>query len=291
MSVVANLPLTQIKIQIAKILYFWVTLFTGKKRRIISRNEITFEVDIQEGLDLSLFLFGNFQKHVSENPFIQLPENATIIDVGANFGLMSLNYAKTYPKGKVYAFEPTHYALEKLKRNLELNPKLNERVQVTNSFISSEVSDTPGIKAYSSWKVDGSKDSDKHDTHGGTAKSTDGVGSITLDAFCAQNNIDKIDFIKIDTDGHELEILTGAKDAIKKYLPIIIFEIGIYVMEERDIDFSHYSDYFKSIGCRMFNSSSGKEITLENYLTHIPQRGTIDILAVPAEKMNLTKLS
>ena len=62
MSALANLPLTQIKIQIAKILYFWVTLFAGKKRRIIKRNGIKYEVDIQEGLDLSLFLFGNFQK-------------------------------------------------------------------------------------------------------------------------------------------------------------------------------------------------------------------------------------
>jgi len=290
MSILANLPLTQIKIQIAKVLYFFVTLFTGKKRRIIERNGITYEVDIQEGLDLSLFLFGNFQKHVSENRFIILPKTATIIDVGANFGLMSLNYAKTYSEGQIYAFEPTHYALEKLKRNLELNPEFSKRIRVTNSFISSEINETPDIKAYSSWKVDGSMDDNKHVTHGGTAKSTDGVGSITLDAFCKKNNINKIDFVKIDTDGHELEILKGAKGAIENFKPIIIFEIGIYVMVERGIDFSSYSDYFSSINFRMFNSINGREIKLSNYKNHIPQKGTIDILAVHKDKMGITTL-
>jgi len=281
MSALANLPLTQIKIQIAKVLYFFVTLFTGKKRRIIERNGITYEVDIQEGLDLSLFLFGNFQKHVSENKLISLPENATILDVGANFGLMTLSYAKLYPKGKIYSFEPTHYALEKLKRNIELNPELAGRITVTNSFISDQKNNNPDIKAYSSWKVDGSKEADKHDTHGGTAKSTDGVGSITLDAFCKQHDISKIDFIKIDTDGHELNILKGAKDIINQHKPSIIFEIGMYLLDEQSIPFSDYADFFESINCTMYHSVSGIVINRENYASHVPQRGTIDIIAIP----------
>jgi len=281
MSALANLPLTQIKIQIAKVLYFFVTLFTGKKRRIIERNGITYEVDIQEGLDLSLFLFGNFQKHVSENKLISLPENATILDVGANFGLMTLSYAKLYPKGKIYSFEPTHYALEKLKRNIALNPDLANRITVTNNFISDEVNDNPDIKAYSSWKVDGSKEKDKHDTHGGTAKSTVGVGSITLDAFCKQHNISKIDFIKIDTDGHELHILKGSKDIVNQHKPSIIFEIGMYLLDEHSIPFSDYADFFESINCTMYHSVSGIVINRDNYASHVPQRGTIDIIAIP----------
>ena len=281
MSILANLPLTQIKIQIAKVLYFFVTLFTGKKRRIIERNGITYEVDIQEGLDLSLFLFGNFQKHVSENKLISLPENATILDVGANFGLMTLSYAKLYPKGKIYSFEPTHYALEKLNRNIELNPELASRITVTNSFISDQENNNPDIKAYSSWKVDGSKEADKHDTHGGTAKSTDGVGSITLDAFCKQHDISKIDFIKIDTDGHELNILKGSKDIVNQHKPSIIFEIGMYLLDEHSIPFSDYADFFESINCTMYHSVSGIVINRENYASHVPQRGTIDIIAIP----------
>ncbi|MBL4624626.1 MAG: FkbM family methyltransferase [Flavobacteriales bacterium] len=281
MSLLVNLPLTQIKIQIAKILYFWVTLFTGKQRRIIERNGITYEVDIQEGLDLSLYLFGNFQKHVSENKLISLPNDATILDVGANFGLMTLNYATLYPEGKVYSFEPTHYALEKLKRNIELNPNLADRITVTNSFISNEVNEKPDIKAYSSWKVDGSKEVDKHDIHGGTAKPADGVGSITLDAFCKEHNIDKIDFIKIDTDGHELQILTGSKEVINRHKPSIIFEIGMYLLDEQNIPFSAYADFFESINCTMYHSLNGAVITGENYANHVPQRGTIDIIAIP----------
>ena len=85
-----NFPLTKIKIGIAKILYFFVSIVYGKKPRIITRNNITYEVDLSEGIDLSLFLFGKFQKHVTNSELLKISKDATIIDVGANFGLMSL---------------------------------------------------------------------------------------------------------------------------------------------------------------------------------------------------------
>ncbi|MBT6439757.1 MAG: FkbM family methyltransferase, partial [Flavobacteriales bacterium] len=109
----------------------------------------------------------------------------------------------------------------------------------------------------------------------------DGVGSITLDAFCKQHDISKIDFIKIDTDGHELNILKGAKDIINQHKPSIIFEIGMYLLDEQSIPFSDYADFFESINCTMYHSVSGIVINRENYASHVPQRGTIDIIAIP----------
>ena len=114
------LPITRIKIFGAGILYKATTLFAGKEKRIIEREGVKYEVDLAEGIELSMFLFGKFQSHITKNPFLRLPADGVVIDIGANVGLMSLQFAKMVPAGRVYSFEPTHYALERLKRNLEL---------------------------------------------------------------------------------------------------------------------------------------------------------------------------
>ncbi len=276
-----NFPITKIYIYIAKVLYFFVTIVYGKKPRIITRSGITYEVDLSEGTDLSLFLFGSFQKHVTKSELLSIPKDATIVDVGANFGLMSLPFAQLAPEGKVYSFEPTHYALAKIKRNLSLNPELAKHIEVINSFVSAKTTENAGIKAFSSWKVNNEKAEVMHPTHLGAAKSADGVGSITLSDFCKKENLARLDFIKIDTDGHEYEVLQGAGEAIAKYRPQIIFEIGLYVMTEKGIDFSFYSDYFGKLNYLMYDSASKALITMENHKKYIPAKGTIDIIAKP----------
>jgi len=279
--IIRTVPINRLKMRIATLLYSVISIFYGKKPRIVNQNGILFEVDLSEAIDLSLFLFGSFQKHVIKNELVSLPKNATIIDIGANFGVMSLQFAKIASEGKVYSFEPTHYALAKLRRNLELNPELAKRIEVINSFLSSKSSAIADIKAYSSWKVNNEKSDDMHPEHKGAAKSTEGVGSLSLDDFCRSRKLEKLDFIKIDTDGHEYKILEGAKETISRYRPQLIFEIGLYVMVEKNIDFSFYSNYFKELNYRMYASKSSDVITFENHKKYIPKKGTIDVIAKP----------
>ena len=96
------LPITRIKIFGAKILYQITTLFVGKKRRVIDRDGVKYEVDLAEGIELSLFLFGKFQSHITNNSFLKIKDDFTIIDIGANVGLMTMQFAKLVPKGSVY---------------------------------------------------------------------------------------------------------------------------------------------------------------------------------------------
>ena len=276
-----NIPLTRIKIFGAKILYFFTSLFVDtKKKHLIQRNDIHFEVDLTEGIDLSLYLFNDFQSHVYKNKFVQLKADDIIFDIGANVGIMSLNFAKNASNGKVYAFEPTHYALNKLKKNLSLNPKLAKRIIVTNTFISASSDANPNITAFSSWSLTNRTEND-HQFHLGTPKSTEGVPSITLDDFVSNHNINKLDFIKIDTDGHEYEVFKGGKNTIQTLRPKIIFELGLYVMKEKNFDFDFYWNYFQPMNYKLYDSDSLKEITIENYKNHLPKYGSIDVLAIP----------
>ncbi len=275
-----RLPTTRIKLFVAAIIYRVLHLFLRKDKYVIVRDGITYEVDLSEAADLSIFLFGKFQRHVSSNKYVNLLKDAVIFDVGANFGIMSLHYAKVASAGMVYAFEPTHYAICRLKRNIELNAELAGRIIAIQSFVSSSSSRETDIKAYSSWKVAGEPKDQKHSLHGGTVKTAEGVGVVSLDDFCSKNAISRLDFIKIDTDGYEYEVLKGARRVISEFKPTIIFEIGLYAMKEKNIEFKHYSDFFGSLGYSLYNSVNFETINSANYIEHIPERGTIDILAV-----------
>ncbi|MDN4165446.1 FkbM family methyltransferase [Cytophagales bacterium LB-30] len=279
-----RLPLTIIKIKIAAILYRLVKIFVWNDHQIITRQKIRYAVDLKEGLDLSLFLFGSFQKHVTHSALYKIPADATIIDIGANVGLMSLQFAQMAPQGKVYAFEPTDYAFGKLQKNLSLNPDLAQRIVVYKSFVSNQEQEKAEIVAYSSWQVAGANSHDKHPVHLGSAMEASDTGSTTLDAFVKEKQLNRIDFLKIDTDGHEFEVFGGAQATIKQFQPVIVFEIGQYVMQEKGIDFSFYYQYLSPLGYKLYDSKSEKAITLTNYQDIIPRKGTIDIIAIPAAK-------
>ncbi|MFC1595086.1 FkbM family methyltransferase [Patescibacteria group bacterium] len=273
------MPLTRIKIWIARMLYYITTIIYGNKKRQIIRNGITFEVDLSEGLDLSLFIFGNFQKHIYKNKNIFIPKDGVIFDIGANIGIMALNFATQVPDGKVLAFEPTHYGCQKLIRNVQFNPSIAKRIELIQSFVSGKSSETSDLKAYASWNVGHKKDEEAHSVHGGLVKSAEGVNAISLDDFIQNHKISRVDLIKIDTDGHEFEILKGAQNLIKSFNPVIIFEVGLYIMKENDISFKDYIFFFSSLHYNLYDSGSGDMITENNYLNYIPKRGTIDVIA------------
>ena len=278
--VLNQIPLTRIRLIIARLLYILLHWVFRKDNYIIRRHGVCYEVGLAEGIDLSLFLFGNFQNHVTSRKYLNLPQNAVVFDIGANIGSMTLRFAQHASVVKIYAFEPTNFAYNKLLRNLSLNPELAQRVTPIQLFLSDQTVSDHHIKAYSSWRVDGNA-VNIHPLHGGTIKSAESVPAVTIDDFCLENKVGKINLIKIDTDGHELRVLKGARRTVAKHVPYIVFELGIYVMQEMGIEFEQFYDYFVALNYKLLNVKNGRNITLQNYTNQIPQRSTIDIIAIP----------
>lgn len=278
---------TTLKIFGARVLNKIVRLFVRDPFVCVKRRGIWYELDLNEGIDLAIFLFGSFQKHVYLNRLLKIDGPGTIVDVGANIGSMSLMFAKTFPEARVYAFEPTQYAYTKFRRNQDLNPDLAGRITLVQSFISDVPTPNHDIKAYASWRVGGAKDhGEQHPVHLGTVKAADGVAATTLDAYSAQNSLTDIRLIKIDTDGYESQVLQGAKLIIKTQRPYVLFEVGVYVMDEQGIDFDWYLSFFEGLGYVLYDSLTSRLITRHNWLEIIPRYGTVDVLAVPAEQQS-----
>ena len=277
---IMKIPMTRVKLGLARMLYCLFHTILRQDKQIIQRKGVFYEVDLAEGIDLSLYIFGNFQDYVSRSRYFSIPTDAVIFDVGANIGSMTLAFSKMVPKGHVYAFEPTDYAYSKLLKNISLNPQIASRITPIQRFLGDQNRQTHDMKAYASWKVNGNSPL-SHPLHGGAVKPADSVPVLKLDSFCLENEIQRVDLIKIDTDGHEYKVLMGAHKTIKTYLPCIIFEIGGYVLKEQQLEFEHFYSYFDRFGYRLLNAKNGKNIGLDNFTKHIPLRTTTDIIAIP----------
>jgi len=151
--------------------------------------------------------------------FIELLNYAdTFFDIGANTGIYSLIAAGGNPRRMVYAIEPVPRVLDCLRRNIELNKLHNIRINpyaitnydgeitlyVPNSAIPTDASTLEGFRM--------------------TADNIS-VQAKTIDSFVSQNEISKVDLMKIDTEGTEHKVLEGAKKILIRDEPIIICEV------------------------------------------------------------------
>lgn len=136
------------------------------------------------------------------------------IDAGANVGAVTLALAKLVgSEGKVYSFEPGKPNIERLRANLALNPELEKRVEVHPVGVG----DKPGELRW--MEEPGNPGNAMLGSEG-----THSVPIITLEDFARDNHIERVDFMKVDVEGMEFEVLTGARGLLEKLHPTLYFE-------------------------------------------------------------------
>ena len=218
---------TKSKIFIAYIISKILVFFLSNKKRLIFRNNIKYEIDLNEAIDLGIFLgIKNERKLYKIKRFLNTNNKHVLVDVGSNIGSVTLPLAKLFSFSTVISIEPTNFAFLKLKKNLELNPDLEKRVKLFNIFISDKRKKVKFV--HSSWNLKTKEK--KHKVHLGALKKTSNKTKTLSELL---NKIGKkIDFIKIDVDGYEINVLRSGKKIIKKYKPLIYFEFAPYLYKE-----------------------------------------------------------
>jgi FkbM family methyltransferase len=226
---------TATKIQIGRALYYTVRAMrriTGSTtdQARCRRQGLNWELDLSEGIDLSLFVFGAFDRPADRAIRRWLRPGMVALDIGANVGGHALPMADLVgPSGRVYAFEPTGWAFDRLKRNLALNPSLAPVLTPIHAAMVGR-NDPPAPSYYSSWNfVDRGE---VHEVHRGALRSVGDARFVTLDEMVAELALEGVDFIKLDVDGFEVGVLEGGATALRRFRPPILFELCPHSQEE-----------------------------------------------------------
>lgn len=253
-------------------------LMNGETVFITKRHGINWEVDLDEGIDFAIYLLGRFENSTYDAYARTLKSGAIVIDIGANIGAHTLPLANLIgDSGKVYAFEPTQSAFKKLSRNLELNPELQKRVVAVQAMVVSSPSFELPESIYASWPLHYNEEA--HKLHLGVACSTDGALSLTLDQIVQKFALTKIDLIKLDVDGFELEVLRGASECLEKIHPPILMELAPYTMEEKGYDASEAIQILTKFNYKFYDLS-GQTFSSEDLKSWMKKPGfSVNILA------------
>lgn len=245
------------------------------------RAGVNWRLDLNEGIDFSIFLLGAFERRTLAAYRRLIPPRAVVIDIGANIGAHTLPMADCVGDGgRVIAVEPTEWAFRKLMMELSLNPALAARVMPLQVMLVAD--DRRGVPEAipSSWPL--RSPSGAHAGHGGVAKSTRGARARTLDDLVDELGLRRLDLIKLDVDGFELDVLRGGGRTLERFGPIILFEHSPYCLVEKGYSPDELTDCLLGAGYR-FHDLSGALLPQEGrWLPDVPFGAGVNIIATRA---------
>lgn len=145
-------------------------------------------------------------------------EEGVFIDVGANGGMHTIPVALSLgSRGKVIAIEPEPKNFSILEKNVKLN-NLNNVTCIKSACFKEEKK----LKLFLDKEGQGG-----HSLIEKTPIEKEGfieINTRKLDNIIAENKVERVDIIKLDVEGAELDVLMGAIKILEKYKPKIIFE-------------------------------------------------------------------
>jgi FkbM family methyltransferase len=204
-------------------------------------------------------------------------ESYTIFDVGANKGqyLNMIFNELTGKDAEIHAFEPGKYTFEILKQNSPDSPK----IKLNNIALSSrdgELSlyyneEGSGLASLTKRKLD----------HFNIAFSkSEKVKVTTLDNYCRNNGISHIHLLKLDVEGHELDVLKGAASMFSsRSIDIVTFEFGGTNIDTRSF-FQDFYYFFKEHNMDLFRiTPSGYLFPIDKYKEEYEQFITTNFVA------------
>jgi FkbM family methyltransferase len=194
-------------------LYFRI-FCTMVRNRIVqsSIDGINYKLYLGEIIDVSIYL-NKYEPEMTTAIEKFCRPGFIVLDIGANIGAHALRIARIVGEcGRVYAFEPSDYAYQKLIHNISLNQFTN--IIPVQIVLSDRNLLQQSIHFRSSWP-----------TKGNPAEQESIVDFTRLDDWCKRENCEHVDLIKLDVDGNEYSVIMGAESLLTSQHPLILMEV------------------------------------------------------------------
>jgi FkbM family methyltransferase len=276
---------TQQKIFIARMAHNAIRL--GRRvightdKGVFARRGINWDLNLNEGIDFAIYLLGAFEPELIAFYKDFMKPGSIVLDLGANIGAHTLPMARCVGAGgRIVAVEATDYAHRKLLANIALNPVQASQITPIHALLVADpttASRPAGL--HSSWPLD--KGEDVHPTLGGALKLLGAANVTTVDLLVQELGLPRVDWIKIDVDGHELEVLRGASETLKEHAPTMMIELAPYCHAHVPGQFESLVSVLLEAGYKLHDIARRRELpgNIDDVINYIPHDGSINVLA------------
>jgi FkbM family methyltransferase len=184
-------------------------VFDREERVKVTEDEINWRSYNIKGLGKNLSNIEELHYEIYKMKYVYPEKGDFIFDIGAYVGDTAAFFAHYIGEnGKIYSFEPIKANYDKLKENIVENSLENIVIPI-NSGCGKKTELMGAISV-----TDGAPWSFLTEENG-----SESVNVMAIDDFITSNNIEKVDYIKMDVEGYERDVILGAKQSIKKYRP------------------------------------------------------------------------
>jgi FkbM family methyltransferase len=188
----------------------------------VANDGVWIEGELSSFIERQAYLFGGYERDEIAAFLARIPADrrGTILDIGANVGTHALQFSRAFDQ--VHSFEPNPLIFGRLQRNLALNAATNVMPHPIG------LGAQPGsFQLYSPAGNNGGLGTlvtvDQYDAP------LEAVATVQVeqgDALLSRLNVGRIDAVKCDVQGFEIEVLEGLQQTIQRDRPVLWIELG-----------------------------------------------------------------
>lgn len=191
--------------------------YPSNTNRIFNYKGVQLKADIRDFIGHRLYFA--FKDDAHEKLMNLVKTDFVVLDIGTNIGSTLLQFANLVGEnGKAYGFEPDPFNYKNCVQNIELNPFKN--VSVSNIGLGNEngefslVVDTPTNRGGNRIQLENV-----------SGKESVKIKVQRLDDWVLASNLKKINLMKIDVEGFEMNVLKGCTQVLKMHHPVLFIEL------------------------------------------------------------------
>ena len=186
--------------------------------------------------------YGSFEDVELQLCLSNLADDSVFFDVGANVGLYSIAVAKQFPSARIHAFEPIASTAFAFRQNLAKNGLDNGNIVLNELALSDAEGEAYMTSDFHSSNYITTPESKFNKTQ---------VRRTTIDRYVKTENVDNIDLIKIDVEGHELKVAKGAEETLMRFRSKVLVELNradFEFYDRRVTDAAEFIDFMVELG-------------------------------------------
>lgn len=223
--------------------------------RKVVRKGIKFSLDISNWNDWEVY-FNATEKSLLQ--FITFCEPGfVVLDVGTNIGYTALSFAvRVGPSGKVFGFEPHSGTFRKLQANSEFNSFSQLHISQVALGAKPGRAGLQVISENNSGKnrITGNKEIDPNQP----------IEVTTVDVFCDSKSLQRVDLMKIDVEGFELEVIKGALNTLERFSPVLFIELDDENLRALGTTPAQLVEELQKAGYKVSNARTQEKITVSS---------------------------